>query len=83
LKTDPKKVLVEIFLTISSQNKKRGLTSVKKIVFLSVNAVNIFQKYLNNTIFVLSLHFPIDVIHITLTCVFGYNQHMLSTRTAR
>ncbi len=81
LKTHPKRVLVEICLTIF---KNRGLTSVKKNrVVLPVNVVNIFQKYLNKTIFVLSLHIPIDLILITLTCVFGYNQHMLSTRTAR
>ena len=55
----------------------------EKIMFFTGNVANIFQKYLNDTIFEFFSHFPIDYVPISLTYVFGYQWHMLSTRTAR
>ena len=52
-------------------------------MFFTGNVANIFQKYLNDTIFEFFSHFPIDYVPISLTYVFGYQWHMLSTRTAR
>ena len=55
----------------------------EKIMFFTGNVANIFQKYLNDTIFEFFSHFPIDYVPMNLTYVFGYKWHMLSTRTAR
>ena len=55
----------------------------EKIMFFTGNVANIFQKYLNDTIFELILHLPIDYVPMNLTYVFGYKWHILSTRTAR
>ena len=52
-------------------------------MFFTGNVANIFQKYLNDTIFEFFSHFPIDYVPMNLTYVFGYKWHMLSTRIAR
>ena len=44
----------------------------EKIMFFTGNVANIFQKYLNDTIFEFFSHFPIDYVPISLTYVFGY-----------
>ncbi len=71
LKTDHKKVLVWIFLTIFTGKffVRWRQSKIKLFLLVPVNVRNIIQKYLPNYIFNFFGDFLIDYIHISLSPV--------------